>query len=117
MIKGRLPRTIKVGYMSCKIKPKPKRWGSRNKALGQLKLNTTRPSKIEYDRTQDEEEMHNTIIHELLHSICYVFGLKHLTEKQEEKVVDAMANGLATVLRDNQRFLDWLYFSYRTKRK
>lgn len=115
MVKGRLPRSIKIGYITCRIKPKTKKWGERNKALGQLKVNTTRASKIEYDKTQDTEEMQNTILHELLHSICYVFGLKHLSDKQEERIVDAMANGLSTVLRDNSRFLDWVYCSYRNK--
>jgi hypothetical protein len=99
------PREVKIGYATYTIIPKNKEWGVKNKAAGQT---VSYNSRIYYDRTQNEQELPNTIIHEILHAIGYVFGIKYKNDEQEEAIVNALANGLHTTFRDNPNLLDWL---------
>lgn len=101
------PKKVKIGYADFKINPRPKEWGKRHKAMGMfIPDNQT----IEFDETQNICELPNTVLHEILHGIVYVFDIKFKNEKEEEDVVWKMANGLCTVFRDNPELLDWIQY-------
>ena len=55
-----------------------------------------------------KEEKINTLIHEVLHGIWYQWGLNESVsgKNSEEIAVNALANGLTQVIRDNPMFLD-----------
>jgi hypothetical protein len=53
------------------------------------------------------------IIHELLHGIVDFQNLQHILKDNEEPVVRAMAIGLATVIRDNQKLFTDLVASLK----
>lgn len=52
--------------------------------------------------------MVNTIIHETLHGIVYMFDINFKSQRHEESVVRKMANGIHTVFRDNPHFVEWI---------
>ena len=57
--------------------------------------------------SKDDAERKNTLLHEVLHGICYVYniGLEH---EEEERIVTTIANGLIQVLQDNPKLLEEL---------
>ena len=57
---------------------------------------------IVLDKKMDQERMQSTLIHEILHAIIEERKLKRYL-KEEEMVVDQLANGLQAVLRDNPK--------------
>lgn len=108
MVKRRkTPNRIKIGYATFKIIPRSKYWGKRKKAAGQMEATINR---ISYDTSQNVHELPNTIVHEILHAINYVFSINYKNNREEEKIVNAIANGLCTVFVDNPIFLDWLKY-------
>lgn len=47
-----------------------------------------------------------TAIHEIMHAIYSVFGVRD--KDQEERVVGLMSVGMASVIRDNPKLIEWL---------
>lgn len=95
------PTTVKIGYKDFTI-----RMASN---LPDCVGDCTFPAsdhlkgKIRIQRGMAGVEKANTVLHEILHAICYTQGLQ-LSEKTEERVVFAMTNGLIQFIRDNPRF-------------
>lgn len=58
---------------------------------------------ISIAKGMDDAEKANTILHEILHAICYTQGLD-LPVAEEERVVNSLSNGLIAFIRDNPRF-------------
>ncbi len=58
----------------------------------------------------DSEGKLNTIIHEVLHGVWFHWGLTEAIDgkNSEETAVNALANGLTQVIRDNPDFLNTL---------
>ncbi len=54
-----------------------------------------------------EIEEADTVLHEVLHAICYTMKID-LEPDVEEKVVATLATGLIGVLQDNPEFAKWL---------
>lgn len=104
-IRRKTPKRLKIGYSEFKIVPRSAHWGVRNKAFGECSPDE---AKIQYDSTQKRSELVNTILHEALHGIVYMFDINFKNMKEEENVVRKMANGLHTVFRDNPQFLEWI---------
>lgn len=101
----RTPKRIKIGYSVFKLIPRSSNWGARNKAFG---LCQPDEAKICFDKTQKRTELVNTILHEMLHGIVYMFDINFKSMRDEENVVRKMANGLQVVFRDNPEFLEWI---------
>lgn len=99
------PKRIKIGYSEFKLIPRSNAWGKRNKAFGDCAPDQ---AKIQFDSSQKKSELVNTIIHETLHGIVYMFDIEFRTSRDEERVIRKMANGLHTVFRDNPNFLQWI---------
>jgi hypothetical protein len=64
------------------------------------------------DKTLDNIQLANTIIHELCHLIHDEYKLD-LSAKAEELVCNSTANGLCHLLYQNQDLLDFLYKSLK----
>jgi hypothetical protein len=99
------PKRLKIGYSTFKLVPRSSQWGKRNKAFGECAPDE---AKIQYDATQKKSELVNTILHEALHGIVYMFDINFKSQREEENVVRKLANGLHTVFRDNPAFLEWI---------
>lgn len=109
---SKLKTKIKIGYADIEIKLLSKKespkwckdhFGEYDSSKSQILLNN--------NLTKIEEA--NTFIHELLHASIWISGLS--TEggvleqkKREEIVVNALANNLAQVFRDNKWILPYL---------
>jgi hypothetical protein len=100
------PSPIKVGYADFDIKTfKEKRSDNPERLSG-----ATFPQ-WHYIKLNEEHnycETVSTLLHELGHAACYVFGITFKSEAEEEKYVAAFANGYATIFKDNLKLLDWI---------
>ena len=54
---------------------------------------------------QSPEALHDTFLHELIHTICYVMSVK--MKEGEEQMTRRLATGLCTVWKDNKKVFDW----------
>jgi len=99
------PKRIKIGYLDFKLVPRSKKWSIKHKAVGMC---VPEDGHIAYYSKQKKSEVVNTIIHELLHGVVYMFDINFRSLRDEERVVRKMANGLHTVLKDNPQFLEWI---------
>jgi hypothetical protein len=99
------PKRIKIGYLDFKLVPRSKKWSIKHKAVGMC---VPEDAHIAYYSKQKRSEVVNTIIHELLHGVVYMFDINFRSLRDEERVVRKMANGLHTVLKDNPQFLEWI---------
>lgn len=104
-IQRKTPRRVKIGYLDFKLVPRSKKWSIKHKALGMC---IPEDAHIAYYSKQKRSEIVNTILHELLHGVVYMFDINFRNLREEEKVVRKMANGLHTVFKDNPQFLEWL---------
>ena len=73
--------------------------------LYDLKNDIGEPQTIGVVRSQPNDSMQDTFLHEVLHAICHVMGLKE-TEK-EENFVRRLATGLCTVWNHNPAAFRW----------
>lgn len=99
------PKQVKIGYLDVPLNPKTDRWYKKNQCDGWF--NTTLPE-IAYWRSLPQDELVNTILHEILHGVVYVFDVKFESGRAEEAAVRKIANGLVTLLKDNPALLEWL---------
>jgi len=105
-------KKIKVGYSDVKIEyldPKTNSKWCRDHH-GEFVPET---SVIKLAKKQRPSEELNTLIHEILHAITYIYGLNNdagpLKKTQvEEQVVAVMANGLQQIIRDNPHLLAYV---------
>ena len=67
--------------------------------------NIGEPQTIDVVGSQPNDSMQNTFLHEVLHAICHVMGLRE-TEK-EENFVRRLATGLCTVWNHNPAAFKW----------
>lgn len=104
-IKRKTPKRIKIGYLDFKLVPRSKKWSVKHKALGMC---VPEDGHIAYYSKQKRSEIVNTILHEMLHGVVYMFDINFRSLRDEERVVRKMANGLHTVLKDNPQFLEWV---------
>ena len=67
--------------------------------------NIGEPQTIDVVGSQPNDSMQNTFLHEVLHAICHVMGLRE-TEK-EENFVRRLATGLCTMWNHNPAAFKW----------
>ena len=73
--------------------------------LYDLKNDIGEPQTIAVANSQPNDSMQDTFLHEVLHAICHVMGLRE-TEK-EENFVRRLATGLCTVWNTNPAAFRW----------
>ena len=95
-----MPASIKLGYRTIDLvaKDMPDDFGEF--VHGE--------NKIFYSNKVTPPELTNTILHELLHAIWQDRVSELVSDKKEETIVNALANGLMTLLCDNPDMLKFL---------
>ena len=86
-----------------------KEQASKKKIFGEFDSDT---NTLTVDKSLDEIQMSNTIIHEICHLIHDEYKLD-LPLKAEELVCNSLANGLCHILYQNQYLLEFLYKSLK----
>lgn len=86
-----------------------KEQASKKKIFGEFDCDS---NTLTLDKTLDNIQLTNTIIHELCHLIHDEYKLD-LSAKAEELVCNSTANGLCHLLYQNQDLLDFLYKSLK----
>lgn len=71
-----------------------------NNQLGQAR---NAQCKLLLDSNQDQQQMRDTLLHEVIHAIDYSLNLR-----MKERQVHALAAGLLATLRENPDFVRWL---------
>tara|TARA_R100000093_G_scaffold8765_1_gene6074 strand:- start:2167 stop:2553 length:387 start_codon:yes stop_codon:yes gene_type:complete len=104
MVKIQVPTSIKIGYRDYKLEEWKQTVATANEAQGQF---FQKEGIIGYVVTEEGVSHANTILHEVLHAIIYQWNID-LEEKEEEKLVNGLANGLTTVFVDNPELMDYL---------
>lgn len=106
-MRKKLPTKVKVGYKTYKIRCISKRTAEREEIFG----DTDDVAAIIRIRTDvNEQDVQNVVLHEILHAVSHVFSIYPDDDEsgEEERAVNAFANGLMTVFRDNPALLDYL---------
>jgi hypothetical protein len=104
------PKTIKIGGHDYKVLF-PYSFKERSDFNGQAdnEINEIRVCGVDGCGNQRPEScIAVTMIHEILHSISHVSGMRVLNSgsKEDEQIIEMMANGLYQVLHDNKTLLD-----------
>ena len=116
-----LPKKVKISYLTYSIVQhekfiQPEEDGTNNEAesdqlqlekMGLLGNCSLLDSTINIYKHQVKEELVNTVLHEILHAICWAQAMQ-LSNTVEEKVVLNFANGLCAFIRDNPKLVDWM---------
>ena len=95
-------RIVKLNFID-------KELASKKKIFGEFDSDT---NNLTLDKSLDNIQMANTIIHEICHLIHDEYKLD-LPLKAEELVCNSTANGLCHILYQNQDLLDFLYKSLK----
>ena len=95
-------RIIKLNFIE-------KELASKKKIFGEFDCDN---NTLTLDKTLDDIQMSNTLIHEICHMIHDEYKLD-LPLKAEEVVCNSIANGICHTLYQNQDLLDFLYKSLK----
>ena len=102
-------KQIIFGSRIIKLNLIDKEVASKKKIFGEFDSDT---NTLTLDKSLDNIQMANTIIHEVCHMIHDEYKLD-LPLKAEELVCNSIANGICHVLYQNQELLDFLYKSLK----
>ena len=105
--KFNLPEKIKIGYADYKLELF-KAKSINPEEMAPMGETWSQKHVIRINEEQTQTECASTVIHELLHAITYIFAVQFKDEREEERVVTALSNGISTVLRDNVDLTDWI---------
>lgn len=111
---ARFPKEIKIGYSTFKIKHLAKKSIEKAGAFGDIEFNDP---VINVYGNQTGYELTNSVWHEILHGVNYVFAIKFKNAREEERCVRHMANALTTVFRDNPKLLQWTMKNLKEKKE
>jgi hypothetical protein len=104
-----LPNEIVFGSRLVKLDYIEHEAASKKKIFGEFESDK---NLMTIDKTLDNVEMSNTLLHEVFHLIHDEYKLD-LPAKAEEITCNSMANGLCHILYQNQNLLDFLYKSLK----
>lgn len=99
-----LPSVIKIGYQDIRV-------CEADFLDGEQGLYSADRSEIRLKQGIEGREALNTMLHEIMHAIVYSYGMKHSfkDDEHEEKIVNALGNGLTEALMRNQTLAKWVY--------
>ena len=95
-------RIVKLNFIDKEV-------ASKKKIFGEFDCDS---NTITLDKSLDNIQMSNTIIHEICHLIHDEYKLD-LPAKAEELICNSIANGICHTLYQNQDLLDFLYKSLK----
>jgi hypothetical protein len=104
-----LPNEIVFGSRLVKLDYIEHEAASKKKIFGEFESDK---NLMTIDKSLDNIEMSNTLLHEVFHLIHDEYKLD-LPAKAEEITCNSMANGLCHILYQNQNLLDFLYKSLK----
>jgi len=104
-----LPNEIVFGSRLVKLDYIEHEAASKKKIFGEFESDK---NLMTIDKSLDNVEMSNTLLHEVFHLIHDEYKLD-LPAKAEEITCNSMANGLCHILYQNQNLLDFLYKSLK----
>jgi len=104
-----LPNEIVFGSRVVKLDYIEHEAASKKKIFGEFESDK---NLMTIDKSLDNVEMSNTLLHEVFHLIHDEYKLD-LPAKAEEITCNSMANGLCHILYQNQNLLDFLYKSLK----
>ena len=104
-----LPNEIVFGSRLVKLDYIEHEAASKKKIFGEFESDK---NIMTIDKSLDNIEMSNTLLHEVFHLIHDEYKLD-LPAKAEEITCNSMANGLCHILYQNQNLLDFLYKSLK----
>lgn len=97
-----LPAMVQIGYQDIKI--------SEEDLVEAQGCYQAEQSKIRIKEGMEAREKLNTLLHEILHAAIYTYGLKKdfKDDEDEERLVNALGNGLTEVLVRNKELLEFI---------
>jgi len=97
-----LPSIIKLGYQDIKVSE-----ADLDDAQGCYKAEQ---AEIRIKQGMEPREKLNTLLHEIIHACVYTYGLKDefKDHDHEEKVVNALGNGLTDVFVRNKELIEFV---------
>jgi hypothetical protein len=104
-----LPNEIVFGSRIINVNFIDKEIASKKKIFGEFDSDS---NTITLDKSLNDIQMINTIIHEICHLIHDEYKLE-LSAKAEELVCNSIGNGVCHILYQNQDLLDFLYKSLK----
>lgn len=110
---GCVPQYIKIGYADFEIVGLTHDQAALRDPAGIC--GQIHPDKhiIDYDESLNQVALANTLLHECMHGIVDMQGLTFRREEEEENIVNALANGMSALIRDNPDFIKFLVKSLR----
>ena len=96
---------IKIGYVDAKVIGVEGRDADKRAIFGEF---FNKQHELDYDISMNDSEKVSTLIHEILHAIVHVFGIKFRDNEHEEDIVTSLSGGITTVLKDNPKFIEWI---------
>lgn len=98
-----LPKIIKIGYQDIKVSE----MDFVDESQGVYRADQ---SEIRIREGLEAREKLNTVLHEILHAIVYSYGLKNdfKDDDEEEKVVNALGNGLTEAFIRNPELMEFI---------
>lgn len=90
-----LPPTIRVGPFDYKLTRSSIPDGYAN--FGETDLHNR---ELRFSPMVDEARMPYTLLHEVLHAVWHHYGLRYVAKDDEERILDALTNGLLQVMHD-----------------
>lgn len=109
-----IKKTIKIGYKKYILEVNDKVWNRQTESYGQF---LSKEGIIAISSEEEGISQANTLIHEILHGIVYQWGLELDLDTKEEKVVNALSNGLSTVFMDNPWLINFIKHKVEEERK
>ena len=98
-----LPKIIKLGYQDIKV--------SEFEFMdGEQGCYRADPPEIRVKQGEQGRELLNTLLHECIHAVIYTYGLKKdfKDDEEEEKIVNALGNGLTEILVRNPELVKFI---------
>ena len=99
-----MPASVKVGYRTYRLELWTEQQATDEDSDGE---SDHEAGAIRLDPRMDPQKAGNTVLHELIHAVWYVWSLPE-ENIGEELAVGGITNGLATVLRDNPGLFAWI---------
>ncbi len=98
----KLPETICIGYQDIEVI-------ETDFPDNEQGVYISDKSQIRIQRDMQPRESLNTVLHEIIHAIIFVYGAKQIfkDEEEEERVVGLVGNGLAEAFSRNPELAKW----------
>ena len=109
--KRELPKTLKVAGFTYTINTEE---GNERylDALEAWAATSLQKRTLYFQHDQDVEQLRESVLHEVVHVVRQIMGVRLQDTDGEEKVVKAISMGLNMVLVDNPELVEWLRTAY-----